>query len=577
MRRPAPFALTFSLTLFLGACGDDEPETFPDATQGGFIDGGIRMDAAAPDAANNDDAAVHDDAAVNADAAVTDRGEGFPIRIAYTASAEAPLVEELYLTDTSTSRYKVNPVLACGRAGGEKDPETCGIKGFRWSLDQTQLFYQGQQDTFDQAELYVADAQERRPGVPRKLSNPDSFDNAYLMYQSGISNLVEFTQADAERTRVWTVDSKDPNAVPSFLGMGLINTTHWSPVQDEKVYQEIVVSASDRPLFFAGVYPGAPPPVRVHPNTNLGTTGEPSWAPDGSSFVYVADPRGTRVWEAFRVSVTNSLLGTPERLHPDLGTGRRSLDAYYSPNGTHALYAADPRILRTVELFSVDVSGPVVGEPVVVSSTTADGNGVIDRLTWTASGNNFLFVADREDFGVMELFQGNVAGGPPRKLSPELQNGLVRSEKYAKKESLVVFEISQNQGSGLYATDLSDPSSTPQLISLPTVEGAMVRWDLSPDQTMVMYSVFVGDQFEIYSIDLLPNPVPAPVLLGFSQVFPVWCWDTASRLAVGISSDPVTRAAELYLIRDLRVPTYDKISGPLVQGGHVRSCAFPPR
>jgi hypothetical protein len=568
------YALLLPL-VFAIACADNEPdETFPDATQGGFIDAGLRMDAAAPDAIADSDASIEPDAETFPDASEPNDASAFRIRVTYSATAEDPIVEELFLTDTSTSRAKVHPVLACGPAGGEKQPETCGVHAYYWSSDQTQIFYTAQQDTFDQDEIYVVNSEGAFPGPSRKLSVADSERSAYLMYLSPLSGIIEFDQSDSERSRVWTVDSKDPSAQPSFLGDGLVNTTHWSPVQDEKVYQEIVVSASDRPLFFAGVYPGAPPPVRVHPNTNLGTAGDPSWAPDGSAFVYIADPRGTRVWEAFRISVANSLLGDPERLHPDLGTGRVR-EVYYSPNGTHALYIADPRVARTMELFSVDVSGPVVGEPQVISSTTATGNGVV-RVVWSTGGGNLLYVADREDFGVMELFESNVEPGHTRKLSPELQSGAVVAEAYAMKESMVVFQIRQFTGSGLYAIDLRDPNSLPVMISQEVGEGDLLEWELSPDKTMILYSIIGSGGYELYSIDLL-TPIGAPVLLGSSPILPKWCWDTSDRAAITVAHDETIGAAELFLIEDLRNPTYKKASGPLVEGGQVRSCAFPQR
>jgi hypothetical protein len=558
------------------ACPDEPDETFPDAT-GTVIDSGVvNRDAAAPDAVIFEDAS--EDAGLEPDADQPDAtepndGEPFAIKVAYSATADDPLLEELYLTDTSTSRKRVNLDLAGGPAGGEKEPETAGIQSFWWSSDGALLLYEAQQDTYDVVELYAVDAPGAFPGVPRKL-NPDATSDVSAEGMSAVSPLISFRHAIGNNTKLFVANATAADPNPRQISQGLPLSVSWSPANDHLALQDIGPAARDRGFWFVDARPGAPSAVRAYPETNLGSNGTVSWAPDGSAFVFTTDPGGDLVNELFRVSVSNGLLGAPERLHPDLGMTADVSGAAYSPDGTRVAYSANPRVDQLFELFVVDLSGAMPSLPISVSSTAATGRGV-ERLAWTPNGDHLIYVSDIATFGVFELFLADPTGATPAvRLNPPLGNGAVERETFARNGQTVVFLVNESDIRQIYAVDIS--GSTPSApVRISEVNEHVPEFEVSSDGLSLIYKSGFSDSWSLGAIDLSVFPPRAPVSLYVGIHEPAWCFGNNDDAAVAADLD-VDGDVGLFYVRNLKAPTFEKVSGPLIEDGRVRQCAFPP-
>jgi len=569
-----------SWIIFASACGSSTVEDFdggattrPDATTTAKPDASATLDdASAPE--DDATATIADDAGPPSDALPA--VPPFPVRVAYAATAADPTLLELFLTDTSTSRARVHGALAGGPTEPTKGPLTGGLQEFRWSRDGQRLLYLAQQDTFELTELYVADVPGRRPAARRKLSNPSTVDAAGAFEESRVSARVAFQQTIAgAMTSMFVVSSSAATPIPRRLSQGLPSPPVWSPVADQLVWHDIIVSRNDRDLWFADTRRGTR--ERVNPGANLGFGGAMDWAPDGASFVYSADERADRLFELFGVPITSGVLGARTRLHPAFPAGAQvagftDVRVLYSPDGTRVAYAADPITRRLDELFVIDLTamGPTV--PRVVSNANATGDGVT-RFAFNGDGSWLVYASNVTGSGQYDLFLADPSGVIPAATISPVQS--VRREAWAHGDDTIVMEIDERDVHRLYAARITatGPDGAAVLISNP--DEHVESWDLSRDGNHLIYSVeAAAGRYELHAVDL---GTLASRRLTSGSMRAVWCWASKQTRALAIVTDlEVSGTAELYWVADVVAPTFAKISGPLVEDGDVLSCAFPP-
>ena len=103
----------------------------------------------------------------------------------------------------------------------------------------------------------------------------------------------------------------------------------------------------------------------------------------------------------------------------------------------------------------------------------------------------------------------------------------------------------------------------------------LLSWSLSPDGTRLVLSVReAASTYATFVVDVTAAGGAVPRLLWRGTTAPAWCWAQGGGLALA-SDMEVAGQAELFWVPDLTLPTFAKISGPLVEGGRVHSCAFP--
>lgn len=571
--------------------GGDDAATPTDATTADLgIDAGSTDLGSTPDAA--EDAGVADaDAdlpdAVAGDADLDAGPAPFPIKVAYSAGAETPVLVELYLTDTSTSRFKVNGPMLGGPAGGDKGPPFAGLSEFYWTAGGEALVYRAQQDAFDRYELYAADAAGPRPRAPRKLSLPNAQSEASFEGFAPSGRRLAFEQLPAGRTfsELYVV-SATAASVFSAINQGSAAPPKWSPTQDQFVFFDIIQSMNDRDLWFADLN-GAPPfrTERVNPGANLGFNASAAWSADGRRLLYVADESALRLFELFVVDITAGALGPRTRVHPALATNRDVQAGQetigFSPDGRYAGYAlaavVNPAL--AAEVFVVDLSSSPFGAPVSVSGPLPVSSRGLSRLRFSVDNAHLYYLADQDTPNSPELYWASLSGGSPVRLNDALPaNAEVLDFLELPAGPTILFRAGTFSSSSLYWVDLSAGSPSAPVLLYTTQGNELVEdYDVSPAGDLVVFRVHDRDleQHSLHLVDLSGATPSPPRTLAGPGIENCWCWDGAGRLAFGADLE-APGTGELYLLDDPKADSPRRISGPVQAGGRVHACAFPP-
>lgn len=496
----------------------------------------------------------------------------FPIRVAYAASAEVPLLVELYLTDTSTSRTKVNGPLAGGPAGGPKEPETAGVAEYQWTSRDQRLLYRPADRlrrvrSFRRRRARAASPHAAPPGRARvRVRGLDELRPPGVRAErrgllSGVRDQLERRPALAA--------APQPRHRVHFS---------YSPGSDYVVYLDFIDSMNARDLFFSTVAQAGPPPVQVNPGAGIGASTKVAWAPDGTRFVYIADERQPEAFDLFMVGIEAGLLGTPVTLNSTalMGTGiglERALPAAFSPDGARVAYVADSVVLDRDELFVVDVNGPVPGAPRTVSSTAAS-TGDVQRFAFDALGDRLVYATEPDGGSVDAVYLADLRGGAPVRVSPVLPRMQVLSEAWAGGDGAVIIELYDDSRRALYLTDVR--GAVPGVpVRLTDALDDLLSWSLSRDGTRLVLGVReAASTYATFVVDVTAAGGAVPRLLWRGTTAPTWCWAQDGGLALATDVE-VAGQAELFWVPDLTLPTFAKISGPLAEGGRVHSCAFP--
>lgn len=577
------------LILLAAACANPE-ETDPER------DGGIARDAGVRDSGVRDAGDAERDAGeVDRDGGEVDRDGGEPARdggpgrdggprviqieVAYAATVEAPLLADLYLTESSTTRAKVTPMLAGGPTMDSKGfPQVTGVDNFGWTNDGQGLIYAAQQDTFDVYELYLAP----QPGVmpAERLSIPNGGSQVRFWDQSAATDWIVFAQALPGDFRAYNHAVRALRGqTPVQISFGSSGVTTFSPTAAEVVFQDIIVSASDRDLWHVNLAVSPPTRTRVNPGANLGYGNVVSWAADGSQFVYNADENALRLFELWRAPVTGGMLGAREMvtaaLPPNadvIGTG----NAQFAPSGTMLAYLADIDVDQVEDLYVVDLSGMLPATPTKLSLPFPMGAEGVDRFAWSADGSRILYAADHDTAGQLDLYITSInAPSGVRVNTPVGPNESVEHEQFVRNDSMVIYTRWDGSARSVFAVDVSTAMpGTPAPLGPIVPFFPTPQYELSRSEDFMIHST-ADRPPRLYVSDLTTaTPTTSVVLEAFDSKFSFaeerWCWGPNDQLLiVGVDG-------HLHLVEDLTSTDLFRISGPLAQDGRVTRCKFRP-
>jgi len=217
-----------------------------------------------------------------------------------------------------------------------------------------------------------------------------------------------------------------------------------------------------------------------------------------------------------------STAGQNYRLSDPLPAGRAVNSFQITPDGSRAVYLANPVVSQFYELFSVSTNGAQA--PVTISTTPAIGT--IQTFRVSPDGQRVAFVGDTEEDGVGHLYAAPVDGsaGPVRLDGILVSGGDV---------SAYQFQFTPDGGRVIYLADSgmderfelhtvpADGSSPPSVLGGPLVAGGDVLggFAVSPDGNRVAYVADqdANDVFELYSVPA--DGSSASVKLSGTMVF----------------------------------------------------------
>ncbi len=586
--RSASFIAPLALAA-LAACADPvEPD--PMRTDAGFRDAGRERDAGEEetdrDAGPDRDGGVDRDGGERDGGVVRDGGperDGGPrvveIEVAYTAGVNEPLLAELYLTESSTTRYRVTPQLAGGPyTGGKGEPTFAGVDSFQWTPDR-QIVYRAQQDTYDVIELYLAS--DPKAGAVSKLSNTTTDVEVYDADIGPGGQWLTFSQAvppDFGSKR--HVVRLQAGATPTQISVGSYGTTFWSPSGTGVAFQDIIVSANDRDLWFVDldVVPFAS--TRLHPGANLGFSGSAAWSSDGTQLVFSADETALRLFELYRVTFTGNVPGPAERLLAPfpvdadvIGLGTIK----FAPSGDYFAFMADLDTDNVTDLYVVDTTQTVPITPVRLTAPFPKGSRGVDRFEWSRTGTAIVYAADYDIASRYDLYVTGINGPSGTRINvPVTDNTLsVDHERFIRGDTAILYTRYDNGERRVKLVELPPTPGTPP-IDLGPIHPFFPRGllELSPSEDRMIHMVG-DDPVELYLTDLTTaTPTTTAVITSIvNESFnlePLWCWDEDDTLVV-IRAD-----GHLGLVEDFSSSETFQVSGPLAAGGRVKACAFPP-
>lgn len=545
----------------------------------GLVDTGAPPDDAGVEDAGVEDAGVED--AGEADAGTPDTGNDddagprvVPIRVAYSAAAEMPLLAELYLTESSTTRYKVTPALAGGPpVGGKGEPFTSGVDRFEWTSDGG-IIYSAHQDNFDFYEIYFAPD----PGFGQtfKLSVEGASSEVSDWDASPASDWIAFAQSAGTTRNLYAVRTSS-SAQPVQISSGSAGTPRWSPVGQEVVFQDIIVSASDRDLWHANLAVAPPVLTRVNPGANLGFGSSVSWAPDGSAVAYSADETALRLFELWRASITNGVVAPGERMTPPFPADAdvSGSDAVkFSPDGTRLAYIADTVTDNVKDLFVMDPSQPVPPPQTQLTTAFPAGASGVDRFSWSEDGTRIAYVADHDTAGLDELYvtSANAADGV-RVNAPLGAGQSLAHERFIRNDTMLLYTVYDGTERRVFVVDISiTPFGEPVDLGPTEAFFPVALYELSPSGDFLIHPDGAAPPGLRVS-DLTGTPTTSVVLPTIEAPFSFeskWCWSPDDELLI-VGAD-----GHLYLVEDLTSAELFRVSGPIVSGGRVWGCAFPP-
>lgn len=508
------------------------------------------------------------------DGGPTDGGERvIEIAIAYSATAERLLHAELYLTSSNIAREKVSPPLAGGPGEDSKGfPEIDGVGRFAWTDDGDAIVYAAQQDTFDFYELYAAPIPSPVGTATASKLSPGGDSQVRSWTDVPFSNLLLLEQSPVgvSGSRKYAVEKRF-GAEPVQISTGLASREVFSPTRAQVVFHDIIVSASDRDLWFVDLQNAPYFAERVNPGANFGWGLAATWSPDGDVLFYNADENVDRVYELYRVAINGTTLGPRVPMMAPLPSTQRIDALAYAPDGSRVLLRGD---LTTDNVFDLYTFDPAATPPIVPTRiTTLAFPGVlsgVERFQFSPDGSMVLYEGDHDVARRDELWVVPADGSaPPARVHTPLgdQEYLINPRWVS--DTMVLYTAGPSGQYHLYATPIvGGVPGTP--IDLGT-DSLRVGEALSAPSPSGRYVAFLDDAMELNLVDLDASPI------GTLRIGPAvgGCWGPEDQLAVIASYDDEEKR-ELYFVEDLRAPDPIRVSGPLIEGGEVVRCAFPP-
>jgi Tol biopolymer transport system component len=424
--------------------------------------------------------------------------------VVYRAAQDSADVNELYSVPIAGGAItKLNGPMV---AGGDVDD-------FQITPDASRVVYKGDQVT-DRGEIFSVPisggAQVRLSGTLVLGGNLFDFD----ITPDGNRVVYKADQQVDSLFELYSVPIGGGAFTNISNGANVNGTVGITPDSSRIVYTATFSISTVSELFSVPVTGGVP----VQLNTPLVVGRVVSGArlsPDGSRVVYVADEAADDVFEMFSVPAAG---GTRVKLNGALVTGGdvSASTPTFNPDGTHVVYVADQLTNDMFELFSVPVGG---GLNTKLNAPFASDRDVDTFGTTITDKNRVIFTADQDTNDVDGLYSVPLLGGATTKLSgPLVADGRIDSFKVSPDGSRVLYSASQNvvDQFELFSVPVSGGAVT--AVSGVMTSGGSVEFGFgfSPDGLQVLY---VADQDvdeinELYlSFDETAQPQTKPPLI----------------------------------------------------------------
>ena len=391
--------------------------------------------------------------------------------LAYTADQEVDGTEELYVVPAAGGAWvKLHPA----QVGGQD------VTKIYWSPDSQRVAFIANHDTALVPELYLAN----RDGMNHlKL-------NKAITAGSGVeTNSVKWSPAG--NRLIYVADTNDNGWVDLFVvnadgsdntklnsagSVGLKN--HWSPDGHRVLYH------ADQDL--EGVFELYTRTMGIIPVTNkingpLAMNGDVSshfsWAPDGSSIVYIADQDIDGVNELYTSEPDGS---NNTKLNPSFVAGQSVNQFKWSPNSIKVAYRANQDDPGIMELYVSDIAATF---NIKISNAISTN---IKYSSWLPDSSAIIYIADQDTAGSDELYLKTASVG-------------VKVLNYKFNDSLVAggnvnfFRISPDGINILYQAD-QDTDTVGELYTVP----------VSNSTTPVKVSTAMALGSEVLGADWLP-------------------------------------------------------------------------
>lgn len=371
---------------------------------------------------SRDDAGPRGDASPGVDAPAPDATQ--PVAIAappsaliYVADVNVMGVDELFYVDTQNGVSSArNGSLV---ADGQVVPSPFGAMAM-WSPTGADIAYRADQQVDEQFELFATPASSAGPvRVSAGLTVLGDVDAHYFWSPDG-ERLVYGADAESEgRTDLYAVDLRGETPGPAmrltpFEIFGVppeLDTVAWSPDSTRVAFAGPGVHVAD-------LTGGEPQVAQV--SSEWGWANSVAWSPEGTRLAYLAEPLFGRIEELYLVDLSTALPGEPIILNGALAPNGAEVESFrWSPDGRSIVYQASQNVLHTWEIYFVDLSGPTPAAPMMINGPLPPDTGLpgvgpsASLIGWTAGGECLVYIADEQSEGVNEVFMVDMRSGTP--------------------------------------------------------------------------------------------------------------------------------------------------------------------
>lgn len=350
---------------------------------------------------------------------------------------------------------------------------------FQWSADSTKILYRANHDSVTSRELFLVDLGGAVPAAPVKV-NPDlereqqaggflTPDGSTVVYLANDETLhhevyVAYTDNPGTATRLTTGGGSQPTVSPDGTKL----------VYNQQIGDDLrIADLTTRP-----------PTVRPEPLTGPDTqafAGEIRWSPASTAILFLARFDAEIKANLYHVDVRG---GSPTRINGPLPDGAGIRSFAWSPDGNFAMYEADQDEVSGIDLYLVDLRGPVPGAPIKLNATPEHPVEVTPVVTWSPDSRWLAYLADERIDGLRELFVVEIGAGPsePVRLNHDLPAGeFIHSFRWSPDATRVIYQAGPNFQSEAWMVGLAAPGVAFRINGpFPDADRSVVRLEWGP-------------------------------------------------------------------------------------------------
>ncbi len=522
-------------------------------------------------------------------------------RVVYVADQTVDELYELYSVpiDASQAPIRLNaPLVAGGDVQFDPGVYSEGAR-IRIAPDGTRVVYLADQDVDEVLELYSVPIDGSQAPIqlngPLVLEGDVSFDGpleispdgdlvAYLADQA-LDHTLELFVAPIDQSQA-AVKRNGTLAVE-----GDVADFSWSADGLRLVYFADQVSDQTFELFSV-TSAGSPAPVRLNEPLTSGAdlleTAEDvsGFAVHGDGSVLYKANQDVPSLELYRVPIDRS--AAPTRLNDPIPLGSidgQVLDAWFAPDGRHALYRAEGYEAGPT-LFSVHlptrhverVSGPFLSDPFFDRGVQAD-------VTFTPDGERVLYRAPQDAVGEADLYSAPVAGGAPAiRLSDADSEGRAADFRLSADGTRAVYRSGGFDDSRALHSVAVDGSGAPIRLdsSLEYTEIRDYRITSDGGRVLFIENAEVGEMDQVFELYSVPIDGSQPALrlnppLGESLDVVALEVGAHPGVVVYLSDQTVDETFHLFAVAVDGSGEPVDLCGSLVSGGDVLDFRFNPQ